>query len=128
MQDLILEMVITAVVLPLLGWAVKALTSFLNSKIALVYNEILQNTLADATDELDNAVSLAVAEVGATFVKEIKKDGVFSKEDATKAYEMAVTRTMEIMSESGMQALANAKINISAYIKSLIESNVEANK
>ena len=126
--DTILSYIITGVVLPLLGYAVFKFKAYLDSKIAVVENKDLRNGLADANEELERAVRIAVADVAETFVKALKAEGKFSKEDAIEASKIATAKTKEIMSDMGLNMLEITEVNVDSAIKSLIESNVAENK
>ena len=126
--DTILSYVITGVVLPLIGYATYQFKAFLTSKISAIKNEDLRNGLAEANDELERAVSIAVADVGETFVKALKAEGNFGKEEAKQAAELATAKTKEIMSDMGLAMFEIAKVNVDSAIKSLIETNVAGNK
>lgn len=128
MTDLMLQIIISAVILPLLAWGVSKFTQYLDSKILLNKNENLQKLLFNATDELERAVNLAVTEVGEVFVKEIKKDGVFGAKEARVASDMALEKTKAIMSDASMNVLTTAKVDIEAMVKALIEENVVVEK
>ena len=91
-------------------------------------NESLANALLSANEELERAVTLAVNEVGETFVKALKAEGKFTAEEAEKAASDAFAKTKEIMSASGTKIIEDAGTNIETYIKSLIEENVVFNK
>ena len=126
--DTILNYVITGVVLPLLGYAVFKFKAYLDSKIAVVENNDLRNGLADANDELERAVRIAVADVAETFVKALKAEGKFSKEDAIEASKIATEKAKEIMSDMGLNMLEIVEVNVDSAIKSLIEANVAETK
>ena len=126
--DTILNYVITGVVLPLLGYAVFKFKAYLDSKIAVVENNDLRNGLADANDELERAVRIAVADVAETFVKALKAEGKFGKEDAIEASKIATEKTKEIMSDMGLNMLEIVEVNVDSAIKSLIEVNVAETK
>lgn len=127
-MDLVLQIIITAVLLPLLAWATKKLIEYLDSKIELIKNQKLQAALKAANDELERAVSLSVTEVGEIFVKELKKDGDFNVKQAEKAAGMALDKTKQIMSEAGLKVLKDAEVSLEASVSALIETNVKDEK
>lgn len=126
--DEILTIVITSVVLPLLAWGIKKFTSYLDSKIKFVENEKAQRMLESALLEMERAVELSVNEIGSTFVDGLKKDGKFTKDEAIKASELAISKTKEIMTNAGIEVIEKAKIDFASYAKALIEENLKYSK
>jgi len=126
--DMILQYVITAILLPLTAWGIKKLMDLIDAKIATIKNVRLRDALIDANDELERAVSLAVTDVGETFVKALKIEGKLTQEQAAEAAELALEKTIEIMSKGGLNVLGIAQVNIDQAIATLIEANVVVNK
>jgi hypothetical protein len=126
--DLIFQIIITSVLVPLLGWGVKLLTSYMNEKIATMEDQRLAKALSNATDELERAANLAVTQVQETFVSALKKEGKFTSKEAEIAASKALSETRKIMSDSGMKIITDAAVDVESYIKSLIEENVGINK
>lgn len=127
-MDLLLQVIITAVILPLLAWATAKAIACLDSKIDFIKNQNLQMSLRSANDELERAVNLSVTEVGEIFVKSLKKEGEWNDKEATKAVGMAIDRTKQIMSDAGTKVLEDAQVSIKASVLSLIETNVKEDK
>ena len=126
--DLIFQIIITSVVVPLLVYGVSLFKGYINERIATMKDQRLAKALLSATAELERAAMLAVNEVEETFVKALKAKGKFTAEDAKIAASKALTQTKKIMSDSGMKIITDAAVDIEAYIKSLIEENVVINK
>jgi hypothetical protein len=121
----IIMIIITSVIVPLLAWGVKTLTSLADAKIEQIKNKTTQDAFKEAKSELEQAVMTAVAETQQTFVAALKSDNTFTKEDAKIAFDKSFERTKEIMSESGMNVIETATGALNALIVAQIEKAVK---
>jgi hypothetical protein len=121
----IIMIIITSVIVPLLAWGVKTLTSLADAKIEQIKNKTIQDAFKEAKSELEQAVMTAVAETQQTFVAALKSDNTFTKEDAKIAFDKSFERTKEIMSESGMNVIETATGALNALIVAQIEKAVK---
>lgn len=120
----IIMIILTTVIVPLLAWGVKTLTSLADAKIEQIKNKTIQDAFKEARIELENAVMTAVSETQQTFVAALKADNTFTKEDAKIAFDKSFERTKEIMSESGMNVIETATGALNALIVAQIEKAV----
>ena len=120
----IIMTIIMPVIVSLLAWGVKTLTSLADAKIEQIKNKTIQDAFKEARIELENAVMTAVSETQQTFVAALKADNTFTKEDAKIAFDKSFERTKEIMSESGMNVIETATGALNALIVAQIEKAV----
>lgn len=119
--DQIYVLILTGIVTPLIAWGVSKLSAYLDEKLEIMKNEKFQKLLKEAKNELENAVYKAIIETQETYVKALKADGAFTKEDAELALKKSLDRTKEIMSESGLTILQNATGSLDEVIINAIE-------
>lgn len=113
----IIVLIINAAIIPLLAWAVSALTDYLKQKA--------DNDKLDKYFDLANdAVITAVSETMQTFVSEMKKSGDWNKEAAARALSMAKLRAQEIMGAAAYMMLAEIVGDVDAWLTSKIEAAV----
>ena len=126
--EYIIASVISSVAIGLAIYGIKKFGAFIDVQIKKIKNADLRNALLSASDELENAVSLAVTEVGEIYVKGLKAEGKFTEIEAKEAANKAIQRTKEIMSASGTTILMDAQVDVDAYIKAKLENLVKENK
>lgn len=120
----ILMLIITTVLVPLLSWGVARLTALADAKIAQIKNDTVRAAFMDARKELVAAVQAAVGETQQIYVDAIKKEGKFDKAAAERAFELARDRTIQIMSNAGMQIIEGATGAANELIAAEIEKTV----
>lgn len=113
----ILELILNAVLLPLIIWGATAFGNYIRVRIQ---SARIQGTL----DLAINAITAAVGAVGQTFVDELKARGEFTSERALEAFQMAKERAIEILGERGIEMLIKVTGDAEAYINAKIEEIV----
>lgn len=114
------EIIFTAlgtVLTGLIGYGFFLLRTFTLSKIR---NEELK-TIAEVSFEI---VGTAVADVSENFVKELKKDGKFSKEDARTALELAKSKAKQQISKRAKELIEKHHGDFEKWLEQQIESFV----
>lgn len=103
--------IITAVVIPLLVAAGRALSRYIKTEQAKKYYDM-------ACD----AVIAAVAETMMTFVDELKKAGKWNSETAKKAFELARAKALKTMGAAVLQAMPEIVGDFEAWLSAQIEA------
>jgi hypothetical protein len=106
---------LTAVVIPLLIAAGKAISNYFKSKTD---NERLQYYF----DKANDAVVTAVAETMQTFVSAMKNSGTWNAEAALKALEMAKLKAQELMGVAALQALPEIVGDVEKWLTAKVEA------
>lgn len=114
LTDLI-TLILNAVLVPILAWAVSELTGYLKSK---ANNEALNKYFDLAND----AVVTAVQETMQTFVSTMKKAGTWNEETAAEALRMAKLKAQEIMGAAAYKALVEIVGDVDAWLTSKVEA------
>lgn len=106
---------LTAVVIPLLVAAGRAVSGYFKSKTK---NERLQYYF----DRANDAVVTAVAETMQTFVSSLKNSGEWNKEAAKKALELAKLKAQELMGVAALQALPEIVGDVEKWLTAKVEA------
>jgi hypothetical protein len=104
-------LIITAIVIPMLLAAGRAISKKFNTVMQQKYFNMAQN-----------AVITAVAETMQTFVSALKKEGKWDAEAAKKAFEMSKLKAMQIMGVAVIQAMPEIVIDFEAWLTAQIEA------
>lgn len=117
----ILLAVITAAVPVLTVCLGKFLYAKWNEVKERIKNEKVKNTL----DQVLSMVFDCVQSTNQTFVDELKKNGEFSQEAATEAFNLSKNTAIKMLSEDAKQIIAMIYGNVDEYINIVIESAVK---
>ena len=113
--------VITAVVLPLLGFATNALIKWIQTKTK---SEVASELLTTAT----NIVMNAVKAVFQTYVASLKKNNTFTAEAQAEALERAKNTALEQMSIDVKTYIKENYGDIDKWLTTMIESSINSLK
>lgn len=106
-----IPVVITAVIIPLLVAAGKAIGKYIKTEQAKKYYDM-------ACD----AVIAAVAETMMTFVDELKKSGNWNSDTAKKAFDIAKAKALQIMGAAVLRAMPEIVNDFEAWLTAQIEA------
>lgn len=112
-----LPVIISAVIIPLLVAAGKALSKYLKTEQQKKYYDM-------ACD----AVITAVAETMMTFVDAMKKAGTWDAAAAKKAFDLAKAKAVKIMGAAALQAMPEIVMDFEAWLTAQIEAATLAAK
>lgn len=112
-----LPIVISAVVIPLLVAAGRALGKYLKTEQQKKYYDM-------ACD----AVITAVAETMQTFVDAMKKSGEWNSEAAQKAFDLSKAKALKIMGAAVLQAMPEIVTDFESWLTAQIEAATLASK
>lgn len=111
----IISTIVSALLLPLLTWAVAEFKSYISAKIK---NENAEKHINLAAD----AVYTAVQQTMQTYVSTLKKSGEWNAESAQKAFEYAKLTAIIIMGEQAKNAVVELTGDFDAWISAKIEA------
>ena len=117
----IIEIITTAVIVPLLAWGIESLVDWLKTK---TNNETLEKYIAFA----GNAVETAVKETTQTYVDSLKKEGRFDADAQKEAFNRTLTTAKKLLTETAISAIQEVYGDVDEWLKSKIESSVADNK
>ena len=112
----ILYILITAVLLPVLG--------FVGQYVLTKTEDIKNETIRDAI----NAVWNAVVYVSQVFVDDCKTSGNFDKDAQVKAFNMAKTAALDMISDNAKKYIEKYCGDLDEWLKIQIEAAVKSNK
>ncbi|WP_238652835.1 hypothetical protein [Paenibacillus piscarius] len=120
--------ILTALVIPLLGLLAKSLITYLKREIAgleqRIGNEAVNQLLTRAAD----AVESAVIAVNQTFVEALKQQGSFDSAAMEKSLAMAKEKALILLGEALRKELSLVTDDLEAWIEAKIEVYVNRNK
>jgi hypothetical protein len=117
----ILSVLVSAVVLPLIAWAGKALVDFINSKVK---NESVKRVLCEATE----AAQMSVEMVAQTYVDELKKQGKFDADAQQIAFDKALANAKSLITDEAKQIIAGAYNDFDKWLATALEAFVNVRK
>lgn len=123
-----LNQIIEVCVIPLLGVLTTYLVMFLKAKSAELQEKV-DNDLADKYIQmLTDTICVCVIATNQTYVESLKKQGKFTKEAQDEAFRMTLDAVLAILSEEAKEYLTVIYGDLNAYIKQMIEAQVNQNK
>jgi hypothetical protein len=123
-----LNIIITAIVVPVAAALVPLLISFLNAQTDALKKRTNNEKLNVYIDIAEDAIETSVVTVFETFVKVLKEQGTFDEEAQRVAFTEAKNKAIAIMGESAREALAQAYGDLDSWIDNKIEVYVAKNK
>lgn len=124
----LLYQILEVCVIPLLG----VLTAFLVKFIKAKSNEITQKVENDKANKyitmLADTISNCVIATNQTYVEALKKENAFTKEAQKEAFKMTYEAIMLILTEDAVDYLTAIYGDLSAYITTQIEAEVNLSK
>lgn len=122
------NVIMTAVVLPLLTVATGYLVAFIRKKIAELEEKINSQKANKYLDIAEDAVCTAVTAVSQTYVEALKNNSQFDKAAQQAAFNMAKNKALAIMGTVAQQALRAAYTDFDAWLDNKIEYYVNVSK
>lgn len=124
----LLYKILEVCIIPLLG----VLTTFVVKYIRVKSKEITAKTENDKADKyiamLADTISACVIATNQTYVEALKKDNAFTKEAQEEAFKMTYEAIMLILTEDAVDYLTQIYGDLSAYITTQIEAEVNLSK
>lgn len=125
--DLLFQ-ILEVCIIPLLG----VLTAFLVKFIKAKSNEITEKVENDKADKyvnmLANTISECVIATNQTYVEALKKDNIFTAEAQKQAFQMTLDAVMAVLTDEAKDYLVQIYGDLSAYIATKIEAEVNLSK
>ena len=124
----LLYQILEVCIIPLLG----VLTAFLVKFIKAKSNEITEKVENDKADKyvnmLANTISECVIATNQTYVEALKKDNIFTAEAQKQAFQMTLDAVMAVLTDEAKDYLVQIYGDLSAYIATKIEAEVNLSK
>lgn len=124
----LLYQILEVCIIPLLG----ILTAFIVKFIKVKSNEITMKVENDKADKyvnmLANTISECVIATNQTYVEALKKDNIFTAEAQKEAFQMTLDAVMAVLTDEAKDYLIQIYGDLSAYIATKIEAEVNLSK
>ena len=123
-----LNVVITAIVVPVLAVLVPLLITFISAKTKEIKDKINDANINKYIDIAEDAVQTAVISTYQTFVEAIKGTDGWTPEVQKKAFEQAKFKALAIMGTTTRELLATVYTDVDAWLANKIEMYIQVNK
>ena len=124
----ILYQIIEVCVVPLLGILTAYFVKFINLKSAEFQAKVENDTADKYIAMLADTITTCVVATNQTYVEALKKDNAFTKEAQQEALRQTLGAVMAVLSEDAKEYLSSIYGDLTAYITTRIEAEVQLNK
>lgn len=104
------------------------IVALLRRETAQLQRQIDNDTASKYIDMACEAVAQAVTYTAQTFVDDLKAEGKFTKEKQLEAFEKAKNKTLEILSDTAVEALGQIYKDFNTWLETKIEQAVRETK
>ena len=115
-------------IVPLLGILTTYFVKYVKTKSLEIQNKIDNDTADKYIRMVDETISSCVIAVTQTYVDALKKENAFTKEAQKEAFKMAYNSVMSLLTVEAKEYLTNIYGDLSAYIATRIEAEVQLRK
>lgn len=124
----VIEVIVTAVVIPLIVTLGKQLRKFIADKRYDLICKQSNDACIYWINSLAKLVDDAVVATNQTFVDALKSSGEFTEEKWNEAYEKTKKAVLNSLSENAISILKGAVGDLDIYLNTLIQASVKKNK
>ena len=124
----LLYQILEVCVIPLLGIATAYLVNFIKIKSKEAQDKINNNTADKYIGMLADTISACVIATNQTYVEALKKENAFTKEAQQEAFQLTFDAVMAVLTDDAKDYLTNLYGDLTAYITTKIEAEVNTNK
>ena len=115
-------------VIPLLGVLTVYAVKFIKIKSDEISKKANNETASKYIDLLSNTISDCVIATNQTYVEALKKENAFTAEAQKEAFQLTYDAVMSVLSDDAKIYLTSIYGDLSAYIATKIEAEVNLNK
>lgn len=126
-QDTI-NIIFTAIVIPLLSTLTVYVVTFIKAKTAELKSKTASDTLDRYIDIAEDAIETAVVSVTQTYAETLKKENKFDAAAQSKALAMARCKAIAIMGDTAKKALEQVYGDVNSWIDNNLEYYVNVSK
>ena len=124
----LLYQVLEVCIIPLLGVATAFLINFIKIKSKEAQDKIDNDTADKYIAMLADTISACVIATNQTYVEALKKENAFTAEAQKQAFQMTFDAVMAVLTDDAKNYLVNIYGDLSAYITTKIEAEVNLSK
>lgn len=115
-------------IIPLLGLLTVYAVKFIKIKSDEISKKANNETASKYIDLLSNTISDCVIATNQTYVEALKKENAFTAEAQKEAFQLTYDAVMSVLSDDAKVYLTSIYGDLSAYIATKIEAEVNLNK
>ena len=104
------------------------LRKWVKANVESKLNQVKNDNLKFALEELYTVVDTAVDSTTQTYVESLKKSGEFTEEAQETAKKLAIDEALKNLSEGSKKVLESTHTNLESYIDDIIQSLITKNK
>lgn len=119
---------ITVVLLPFIATITRYVTKLLCTMVDELQKRIQNDKINHYIDHAEDAITTAVDSVTQTFVSSMKSKGIFTKEAALEAFNMAKNQAIQMIGTDARLAITEANGDLDIWIKNKIEAYIKNEK
>ena len=123
-----LQQIFNILIVPVLTAVSLFLVRFIQSKINELKAKVNDETLQKYMDMLNKTITDCVLATNQTYVESLKGQNAFDKNAQLEAFKKTYDAVMDILTEDAKEYLDEALGDLSGYITTKIESEVNTNK
>lgn len=125
--DLLFQ-ILEVCIIPLLGVLTAFLVKFIKVKSNELTNKIENDTADKYVNMLANTITECVIATNQTYVEALKKENAFTAEAQKQAFQMTFDAVMAVLTDEAKDYLVQVYGDLSAYITTKIEAEVNLSK
>ncbi len=124
----LLYQILQVCVIPLLGVLTAYVVKYINMKSEEFQIKVENDTADKYIAMLADTITDCVIATNQTYVEALKKDNVFTAEAQKHAFQMTFDAVMSVLTDEAKEYLAEIYGDLTAYITTKIEAEVQLNK
>ena len=124
----LLYQILEVCIIPLLGILTAYFVKFINIKSSEIQNKVKNDNADKYIAMVADTVSACVIATNQTYVEELKKQNAFTVEAQKEAFKITYDAVMAILTDEAKTYLTEIYGDISAYITTKIEAEVNMSK
>ncbi len=124
----LLYQILEVCVIPLLGILTAYIVKFINVKSVEIASKVDNETADKYIAMLGETISACVIATNQTYVEALKKENAFTAEAQKEAFNLTFNAVMAVLTDEAKEYLAEAYGDLTAYITTKIEAEVNVSK
>lgn len=124
----LLYQILEVCVIPLLGILTAYIVKYINMKSAEIQVKVENDTVDKYIAMLSDTITACVMATNQTYVEALKKQNAFTAEAQKEAFNLTYNAVMAVLTEDAKQYLTEVYGDLTAYITTKIEAEVNVSK
>ena len=124
----LLYQILEVCIIPLFGILTAYIVKYINAKSAEIQIKVDNDTADKYIAMLADTITACVMATNQTYVEALKKNNAFTKEAQQEAFNLTYNAVMAVLTEDAKHYLAAAYGDLTSYITTKIEAEVNVSK